>query len=53
MGEAVDILALNRLTNTMRRLRDSLGLGGEPPPPPQPTLADFANGRVKKRRSGR
>jgi hypothetical protein len=53
-GEHVDILALNRLTNTLRRLRDSLGLDGAPPPPPEPTFADVLRGNgIKHRRSGR
>jgi hypothetical protein len=53
-GQHVDILALNRLTNTLRRLRDSLGLDGAPPPPPEPTFADVLRGNgIKHRRSGR
>jgi hypothetical protein len=50
-GEYVDLLELTRLTNSVRRIRDDLGLGGEPPPAPDLTLDELLKG--KRRRSGR
>jgi hypothetical protein len=39
--EPVDLAALNRLENTARRLRISLGLVGPPPPAPPMTLEEY------------
>jgi hypothetical protein len=39
--EPVDLIGLNRLENTARRLRIALGLDGLPPPPPPMTLEQY------------
>jgi hypothetical protein len=39
--EPIDLIGLNRLENTARRLRIALGLDGLPPPPPPMTLEQY------------